>query len=329
MESNESNSLENNSLETESSSSLEAAPVTAESSAESTGKITDVPKKASTAGSVVERITKKVNVYLLLFVLLLIVAAVIIAVTYLASKQQEKSKVDTQSLSSDTLSQLANNDVTVGQPKQVLSVQSNAVFAGRVLIRDALEVAGPIKVGGTLNVPGITVSGNSVFESIQVNKDLTVSGNIATQGQLSVQKGISVGGSGTFSGPISAPTVTVNNLQLNGNLNLTRHLAVGGSTPGRSNGSALGSGGTAAVSGSDIAGSVNVNTGSGAVAGCFVSINFAQKYNNTPKVIVTPVGASAGGLGMYVTRNTSSFSICAVNNPPSLASFGFDYFTVE
>lgn len=329
MEANENNSLESSPVETGSSSSLEAAPASTASTAETTGKITDAPSKPSPNGSVIQRLTRRVNVYLLLFMLLLIIAGVVIAVTYLASKQQEKAKVTTQALSGDTLKQLANNDVTVGQPKQVLSVQSNAVFAGRVLIRDRLEVAGPIQVGGALNVPGITVSGNSVFESIQVNKDLTVSGNIASQGQLSVQKGISVGGSGTFSGPVSAPQITVNNLQLNGNLNLTRHLAVGGATPGRSNGSALGSGGTVAVSGSDIAGSVNVNTGSGASVGCFVTINFAQKYNVTPKVIVTPVGASAGGLGMYITRNTTSFSICSTSNPPSFASFGFDYFSVE
>ena len=320
MDQNESNLLETNSLEAEPTSSLEKPQgSTASAPAPKT------PKK----GSFIERVTHKVNVYLILFILLLVIAGVVIAITYLASKKQDATKVDTQTLTSDTLKDLANNDVSVGQPKQVLSVQSNAVFAGRVLIRDRLEVAGPIQVGGALNVPGITVSGNSVFESIAVNKELTVTGNIATQGQLSVQRGITSGGGGTFNGPVSAPAITTSNLQLNGNLNLTRHLAAGGPTPTRSNGSALGSGGTVAVSGSDIAGSVNVNTGSGAGAGCFVTVNFAQRYNNTPKVIVTPLGAAAGDIGMYINRSTTSFSICAAKAPASLSSFGFDYFTVE
>ena len=326
MDKNEDNSLETNSLEsTESSSSLESSPASA---VDKTDKITDAPKPTK-GGSVVDRITHKINVYLLLFILLLVVAGVVIGITYLASKKQDAAKIDTQSLSNETLKDLANNDVSVGQPKQVLSVQSNAVFAGKVLVRDSLEVAGPIRVGGALNVPGITVSGNSVFESIAVNKELTVAGNIATQGSLSVQKGITSGGGGTFNGTLSAPAITTGNLQLNGNLNLTKHLAAGGPTPSRSNGNALGSGGTVAVSGSDIAGSVNVNTGSGASAGCFVTVNFAQRYNNTPKVIVTPVGSGAGTVGMYINRSTTSFSICAASNPPSLASFGFDYFTLE
>ncbi|MBP9852892.1 MAG: hypothetical protein QG629_403 [Patescibacteria group bacterium] len=323
MDKNESNSLESNSLESsEATSSLEAS----QSSPTDAAK-TDVTSAKS--GSFVEKITHRINIYLLLFLLLLLLAGVVIAVTYLASKRQDAAKVDTQSLSTETLKDLANNDVSVGQPKQVLSVQSNAVFAGRVLIRDRLEVAGPIQVGGALNVPGITVSGNSVFEAISVNKDLSVIGNIATQGQLSAQKGITSGGGGTFNGPVSAPAITTNNLQLNGNLNLTRHLAAGGANPARTNGPALGSGGTVAVSGSDIAGSINVNTGNGASAGCFVTVNFAQRYNNTPRVIVTPVGAAAGDIGMYVNRSTTSFSVCAAKAPPSLASFGFDYFTVE
>lgn len=321
MDKNESNN--DNSLEAGDSLDSVAAETVAQ-----TDKITDAPKAAK-KGGVVERITKRVNVYLILFILLLVIAGVVIAITFLASKRQDAAKIDTQSLSNDTLKDLANNDISVGQPKQVLSVQSNAVFAGKVLIRDRLEVAGPIQVGGALTVPGLTVTGNGAFESLSVSKDLTVAGNIASQGQLSVAKGISAGGGGTFSGPVSAPTVTTSSLQLNGNLNLTKHIAAGGANPSRTNGSALGAGGTVAVSGSDIAGSINVNTGSGASAGCFVTVNFTQKYNATPKVIVTPVGSPAGDIGTYVTRNTGSFSVCASKNPPSLTSFGFDYFVIE
>lgn len=322
---------QDSSLEAAGSSSLETSTDnnSLENDASTAGKIVDSEPTAGLQSSFVQRILRRVNIYLLLFFFLLVVSASIVVVTYLANKKTQQSTVTTQSLNEDTLKQLATTDVTVGSPKQILNVQSNAVFAGKVLIRDSLEVAGPIKVGGSLSVPGITVSGNSVFEQIQINKSLSVQGDTSLQGQLAVQKSLTVAGGGTFGGPISAPSIIVNTLQLNGTLTLTKHIAVGGSTPGRSNGGALGNGGTTAVSGSDTAGSINVNTGSGAGAGCFLTVNFTQKYNSTPRVIVSPIGSGAGGLGMYVDRGTSSFSVCTTNAPPSNASFGFDYWVVE
>lgn len=316
-----------NSLEGGAANSLDA--VTPDTNATNTGKIEDKPVAAREKGSLFQRIAKKVNLYLLLFVLLLIVSGGIVLVTFFANRQAQDTQIETQSLSDDTLQQLATTDVTVGQPKQVLNVQSNAVFAGKVLIRDSLEVAGAIQVGGSLSVPGITVSGNSIFEQLQVNDDLAVQGNTSIQGQLAVQQGLTVGGTATFGGTISAQSISVNSLQLNGDLVITRHFAVGGATPSRSNGSALGSGGTVAVSGSDTAGSININTGTGASAGCFLTVNFSQNYNSTPRVNVTPIGSGAAGVGYYVNRSTSSFSVCALNNPPSNASFGFDYWVVE
>lgn len=317
----------------DSTSSLESSPdnnsLESTSDASNTGKIVDKASTKKEKVSVVQRIQKHVNVYLLLFIFLLVVAGAIILVTFLASKKQQSNTIQTQSLSDDTLKQLATTDVTVGEPKQILSVQSNAVFAGKVLIRDSLEVAGPIQVGGSLSVSGITVSGNSIFEQLQVNKSLSVQGDASVQGKLSVQNSLSVAGGATFGGSISAPAISVNSLQLNGNLTLTRHFAVGGATPSRSAGSALGGGGTVAVSGSDIAGSININTGSGPGAGCFVTVNFVTRYNSTPYVVVTPIGSGAAGLNFYVNRNTSSFSVCTTNNPPATSSFGFDYFIVE
>lgn len=323
----DSNSLESSgstsSLEASDSNSLEGGD------AANTGKIVDAAPTALKQGSFAQRLIRSVNIYLLLFIFLIVVAGAIVLITFLASKKTNTNTVKTQSLSQDTLKQLATSDVTVGQPKQVLNVQSNAVFAGKVLIRDSLEVAGPIQVGGSLSVPGITVSGNSIFEQIQVNKNLNVQGDTSIQGQLAVQKGLSVAGGATFGGSISAPAITVNTLQMNGSLTLTRHIIIGGANPDRDNGTALGSGGTTALSGSDTAGSINVNTGSGPVAGCFLTVNFTQKYNTTPNVNVTPIGSNAALVGYYVNRSTTSFSVCAANNPPANASFGFDYFIVE
>jgi cytoskeletal protein CcmA (bactofilin family) len=329
---------QNNSLESEdndansggeSTGSLESTDSTSSlEGVESTGKIVDKVTETKKL-PFFKRLMKGTNIYLLLFILLLVIAGAIATAVYLSSKKATDNTVPTQTLSQDALKQLATSDVTVGQAKQTLNVQSNAVFAGKVLIRDSLEVAGTIQVGGSLNVPGITVSGNSIFEQIQINKGLSVAGDTSVQGQLTVAKNLTVGGGATFGGAVSAPQLNVNTLQLNGNLTLTKHISAGGATPSRSNGDALGSGGTTAVSGSDIAGSVNVNTGSGPNAGCFLTVNFTTKYNATPHVIVTPIGSAAANLAYYVNRSTSNFSICAANTPPSNASFGFDYFIVE
>jgi cytoskeletal protein CcmA (bactofilin family) len=279
----------------------------------------------------IERLLRHFNVYSLLFILVLIIAGAAIVVSYLYNKSSNDTNkpVTSQTLSQDALNQLANSDVTVGDAKQVLNVQSNAVFAGKVLVRDTLEVAGGLQVGGSLTLTGIKVAGTSVFDTVQITKDLAVSGNTSLQGQLTVQKSLNVNGGGSFNGPLSASQITTGSLQLSGDLNLTHHITGGGATPSRSNGPALGGGGTASVSGSDTAGSITINTGGGPAAGCFITINFVNKFNATPHIVVTPVGSAAGGLAYYINRSTSNFSVCTTSTPPAGANFGFDYIAFD
>lgn len=277
-----------------------------------------------------KKLMRVLNIYLLLFLLILIVAGVIIGVAYFQSKKQSSSGVvQSQNLSQKTLEQLASSDAQVGDAKQVLNVQSNAVFAGKVLVRDSLEVAGSIQVGGAVTLTNLRVTGTTNFDQTQISKNLSVGGDAAIQGSVTVQRSLQVNGGGTFNGPVAAPQITTSIFQLNGDLTLTHHIIAGGPTPSRSNGNALGSGGTSSVSGSDTSGTLSINTGSGPGTGCFATITFAQKYNSTPHVIVTPVGANAGALDYYVTRTSSSFSVCDTTAPPAGVSFGFDYFVVD
>lgn len=269
------------------------------------------------------------SIYLLLFVLVLIVAGIIAAVSYLNSRSAPSKSISSQSLTQSDLSQLATSDVTVGDAKQVLNVQSNAVFAGQVLVRSDLQVAGKLQLGGGLSVSSLQVAGAGVFGSAQVNQNLNVQGDTALAGQLTVQKGLNVNGGGTFNGAISTTQLTASSLQLSGDLNLTHHITAGGVNPGRTSGSSLGSGGTASVSGSDTAGSITINTGSGPGPGCLITVNFATKFNATPHVVVSPVGAGAGGLGYYVNRSTSSFTVCTTTAPPAGVTFGFDYIVFD
>jgi len=287
------------------------------------------PRSKPKPGGPVQRLRKRFNIYLLLFILVLVVALVIIFIAFLQGHQSKTNSFQTQTLNQKTLDQLANGDVTVGSNQSVLNVQSSAVFAGQVLLKQNLQVAGNLQVGGTTALNNLTVNGTSQFGQVNVTKNLAVSGDSAVQGSQTISKSLQVSGSGSFGGPLTTPQVTTSSLQLNGDLVLTHHITAGGATPSHSNGPALGSGGSASLSGSDTAGAISINTGSGPPAGCFVTVNFSSHYNATPHVLVTPIGSAAGGLSYYANRSTTSFSLCDASAPPAGSSFGFDYFVLD
>lgn len=273
-------------------------------------------------------ISTRLNIYLMSFVVLLIASGGGGAILYFRANTSQ-TNIPSQPLSQNDLDKLASSDVNVGEPKHILSVQSDTVFSGNVLVRDNLQIAGTLQVGSNLAIAGLRVTGNSTFDDIQVTKSLALTGNGSIQGQLNVQQSLQVSGSGTFLGALSAPSITVSSLQLNGDLNLTHHVTAGGSAPGRSNGPALGGGGTASVSGSDTAGSITINTGSGPSAGCYITVNFATRFNSTPHVVITPANSSAAGLAYYVNRTTSNFSVCAAGVPAGGTTYVFDYIALD
>ena len=273
---------------------------------------------------------KKFDIYIVLIVFIFMIAGAILAIAYFQNKQASTtSTLKTQTLTQSTLDQVANSDATVGSTQQVLNVLSSAVFAGKVLVRQDLEVAGGLQIGGTVGITNLSVAGSTQLGQTQVSKDLSVGGSIAVQGSSSIGKDLQVKGSGTFAGPVSAPQITTTSLQLNSDLTLTHHIIIGGGTPGRTQGPAVGSGGSTSVSGSDTAGTISINIGSSPVAGCFATINFTQKYNTTPHVLLTPVGEGGGTIAYYVNRTSTSFSICDSTAAPSGSSFSFDYFVVD
>lgn len=291
------------------------------------GAATPPPAKKP-KGSFRERwhdLSARVNIYLLLFILILVIAAIVVVVAVLQAHKATNNAATTnnQSLSQSALQQLSNSDATVGTSSQTLNVQSNAVFAGQVVIRSNLEVAGTIKVGGTISLPSVTVAGTSTFGQVQAGS-LAVSGNTAVQGNLTTQGNLNVSGTGSF-GTLSAQKLSVGSLQLNGSLILTSHITAGGPIPHKSDGNALGSGGTSSVSGSDTAGTVAINTGSNPAAGCFITVTFAQPFSGTPRVLLTPVSSSAAGLPYYVTRTSNNFSVCTAAPAAAGQNISFDY----
>lgn len=267
------------------------------------------------------KLIQRLNIYFLFFILIVLIAALVVYIGYQRdAEDSEQVIVDTQSLTAEELAELSGSDAVIGDPQQLLTIESNAVFSGQVLVRDSLDVAGTIRVGGDLSLPGITVSGTSNFDQIQAN-NLSIAGDTSIQGSLNVDASITSGGAGTFGGVLSAPSITTDSLQLTGNLQVVRHIETGGPTPNIARAGGVGSGGTVSISGSDTAGTVTINPGSGAGNGPVATITFANAFNQTPHVVVTPIGRY---VQYYITRTTTSFTIHIVGSL-STGSFAFDY----
>ena len=287
-----------------------------------------VPKKG--LGERAQKLVGKFNIYLLLFILVFVLLGFIAFASYTSNKNAANdSTIGGQELTQEELEQLSTSDQIVGDPQQTLTIASNAVFNGRVLVRDSLDVAGTIRVGGALSLPGITVSGTSAFENVQIANNLSIAGNTAIQGTLTVQSNLSVGGTATFAGQISAPSLSVERLILNEDIQINRHIDAGGATPSVSRGGAVGGAGTVSLSGTDTAGTVNVNFAPGATGGVIANVTFTNSFSQTPHVVITPIGSSCAGLNYYVNRTTGGFSINTTNAGSPGSSCAFDYIAID
>jgi len=285
----------------------------------------------------IKKFFKKINLYLLIFVFLGIIVSAYTIVSYLNSKKETPSPaIATQPLNQEALNELAKSDTQVGGSGQTLTVQGNAIFSGQVLTKGDLGVAGNIvansvKASGEVSAPQMTASVKATINDAQINT-LQVAANTTLQGTVTLQKDLNVGGTASFSGPVTAGTLTVTNLIMSGNasLRIPNHIAFPGASPGRTiNSGLLGAGGSGTLNGSDTTGTINVNTGNGPSAGCFVNITFNQRFTSTPHVIVSPVGQAAGQAQYYVNRDAAGFSICSANAPPANQVFAYDYFVTQ
>ncbi|HET7529069.1 MAG TPA: hypothetical protein VFJ84_02475 [Candidatus Saccharimonadales bacterium] len=267
------------------------------------------------------------NMWLMVFVLVVIAGAAVVFVSLKSSKSTTQV-TKAGSLTDQQLASLKGNTTLVGDAKQTLDVQSNSIFEGEVLLRSNLDVAGSLKVGSGISIPSITVGGNGTFGQIGISGGLNVAGDTTLGGQLTVQKNLTVNGSASF-GNLSVSQLGVTTLQLRGDLNINQHINASGGTPGRSLGTAVGSGGQASVSGSDTAGTVNISTGGSPPAGCFITVQFVHAFSSTPHVVISPSNSSAAGLDYYVSRTASSFSVCTASAPSASTTYTFDYIAIH
>lgn len=274
-----------------------------------------------------KRILDKINIYFLLLIVMLVLIGGF-TIFAIRSSTDNSNAVLTQELTQEDLKKLANTDSSVGDSRQTLSIESNSIFSGKILAKSDVDIAGSLRVGGSLSLAGVDIGGTSALDQIQ-GKNLTISGDSSLQGRVTIQNGLVVSGNGSFSGNLSANELTVSTLQISSDLVINKHIKGGGSSPSKTNGSALGSGGTASISGTDTAGTITFSTGTSAPAGCFISVTFASSYSTTPRVIVSPASSASSQISYYVNRTVSGFTLCSSNDPPDSASYIFDYFVIQ
>ncbi len=314
--------MANKNIETGGSSSLES-DTQAEPISSSPRKLTFKEKLRHKLASI--------NIYFLVFLLILVIVLILTFFLWRSANQQDadNNTFQLENLSQEALDEINNKDSAIGSPQQTLTVSSNSVFDGRVLVRDSLDVAGTINVGGALSLPGITVSGTSSFEEVEVSNNLLVAGNTSVQGSLNIQQDLTVSGDTNFNGNLSVASLTVDDLNLNGDLSFSRHIDAGGGLPSASAGNSIGSGGTVSVNGSDTAGSVTINTGSSPSTGALAQVSFNANFNQTPHIAIAPVSQAAAQANVFITRTTSGFTISASSAPAANSTLIFDFIAIE
>ncbi len=288
------------------------------------------------------------------FIGLAVVALILIingVVIWAVINWQQSGEKDTNrsevTLSADNLDQLGVSRNSVGNLGTELTVGPDANFNGAVRIAGNTTVAGALTLNGDFNAAEGSFSslqgGETSLTSLNVNQDTTTS-NLNVRGQLvvagpttlqgtvtvsqlvTINNNLNVSGSVAVGGTLSVRTLAVSSLSIDTSLTIGGKLITRGSAPGVSAGGAVGSNGTVSISGTDTAGTVAVNVGTGGGNGLLASISFRGAYGSTPHVVITSVGRAAGDV--YVNRNANGFTIYSASGM-SPGGYAFDYFVIQ
>ena len=305
---------------------LESTDKSADTAADEKAAAKEVKKE-----NFIKRFITNVNPYLLVFAVIIIVGIVVIVVASRVNRDTGRAAVEIegQELDQGAIDELVAAESNIGTVDQTITIGANAIFEGKILVKDSLDVAGSINVGGPLSLPSITVAGDGTFRDIDVSNNISIGGSANIQQALTVEGGATINGGLSVGGTISAAAISADSVQFTGDLQLTRHIDTGGGTPGISRSNAVGGGGTVSISGNDVSGTVTINTGSSPPAGIFASISFRSAYNSTPRVQLTPSNSAASTINYYVTRNSSGFSVGSTSVPSASTTYTYDYFITE
>jgi hypothetical protein len=258
-----------------------------------------------------------------------------------SSKGDSSANQSEVTISPTVLNTLGVSRNTVGSSGSLLTVNPNANFNGTLTVAGSTSIAGQLRLNGSLvgtdatlgklmagdtTLGQLNVNGDGTITSLNVRKDLIVAGLTKLQGAVTLSQLLTVINSVNVSGNLSVGgTLSIGAFQTN-NITIGGHIFTRGSAPSVSAGSGVGSYGTVTLSGNDAAGTVAVNTGTGASGGIVAYVSFVNRYSNIPHVVVSAVGAGVDGV--YVNRSATGFSI-GVSSISSSAGHAFDYIVMQ
>lgn len=294
----------------------------------------------------IKKLLSRINIYLVLFIFLVVLAGASFAVTYFLNKREQNIRLETTELTEEALEELKTSDAVVGDPRQILTIESNAIITGKVVMRDSLDIAGAIKVGGNLSVPSISIVGAGSFGSLSTN-DFQAAGNGGFGGLLDVAGALTVGGNFSAAGDINGggkldvdgQATIGGNLNVNGTISAlginfdeisVNHINISGGQPSIGVGGAAGGGATVSISGTDTAGTATINTGGATGTGILATITFNSSFSKGPYPVLTPNGSGCASIRYYVTNiSASAFSIATATNPPAGTACRFNYHVIN
>jgi uncharacterized protein (UPF0333 family) len=239
----------------------------------------------------------------------------------------------TQSLSPSDLSKLQQGSGSLGSSGQTLSIGADSIFKGKVDVGGDLSITGKLNANGPVVLSQLNISGTTALTGLSVGSNLAVGGTTTLQKSLTVNdlvtinSNLSVSGAANV-GALNASTIAVRTLTITGAL-LISHLQTQGVVPIGSGGTAIGSGGTVSISGNDAAGTININTGSNTPAGVLITVVFRAPYSAQTHVLLSPISGAAASTPVYVTRNSTGFTVHTDVPPPAGANLSFDYFVTQ
>jgi len=257
---------------------------------------------------------------------------------FLLKKQASTNSINSKgqvSLTNADLSKLGINRNTIGNTGSQLIVSPDAQFKGNLSVAGTTALSGQLSLNGKINgtdasftqlqagkvsVSQLDINGDSTASTLNLRKDLIVAGQIQVQGPVTLKQLLTVNNSANIQGNLSVGgtltvgTFSARSLTSTSTLTIGGHIITNGSSPSMAPGNALGSNGTAGISGNDAAGLININIGVGATGGTLASVAFHNQYAATPKVVITPVGVPGE---FYVFNVTSSgFSVAVASGLP-------------
>lgn len=265
------------------------------------------------------------------------------------SQSQEEDQVNREevTLSSASLDELGVSRTPIGDLGTELTVGPDAIFRGSVAISGDTTIAGALTLnssftatdgnfaalqGGETSLTSLNVNQDTTTSNLNVREELVVDGAARFQGTVTasqlvtINNNLNVTGSLAVGGTLSVRTLAVSSLSIDTSLTLGGKIITRGAAPSVSAGPGVGSNGTVSISGTDTAGTVAVNVGTGGGNGTVAFITFRSAYGTTPKVVITPVGRSVGDF--YINRSGAGFTI-QVSNALSPGGYAFDYFVVQ